>query len=64
MGLFKCHKCGHESLKVGSCPECKVALEKECPFCKEEYEFCTCQSARIQSKGGKKGKAETGVKTH
>ena len=64
MSVFRCHKCGVDSDEVGSCPDCGVALEKVCPICSEEYDLCTCQSARIQTKGSEKGKAQTGVQSH
>ena len=61
--MFRCHKCGYDSPEVGSCPKCSTALEKVCPICKEEFDLCTCKSARVQTKGGEPGKSHTGVQT-
>ncbi len=40
--MFKCHKCGKESQKTGSCPACGYPLEKECPVCGYGFDQCIC----------------------
>ncbi len=62
---FKCPRCAAETTKSGLCALCNKEVERVCPACNEAEEFCTCQSSRIQSKGGHgKGKAKIGVKAH
>jgi predicted amidophosphoribosyltransferase len=64
MSGFRCHKCGFDSSKTGSCPKCNIALERVCGVCGEEEDLCTCQSARVQTKGGPgPGKSHSGVQT-
>lgn len=42
MTTFKCHQCGKESDKTGTCPTCNVALEKACGVCGYGFDQCIC----------------------
>lgn len=42
MTKFKCHQCGRESLKHGTCSSCNIAFEKACPICGYGTDQCIC----------------------
>ena len=49
MANFVCHKCKQEFKETGMCPECNIALEKNCPTCGEEFDACVCADSKVHT---------------